>query len=58
MNLVRIMMAYIDLMALKVDPDHVSFGDIAGVQGPAESGFQLSLNISTQRTRTINRIIP
>jgi hypothetical protein len=58
MNLVRAMMAYIDLISLKINPDHVLLGDIAGDQGPADPRFQLSLNISTQRTRTIYRIIP
>jgi hypothetical protein len=52
------MMAHIDLISLETNPDHVLLGDIAGDQGPAESGFQPFLNISTQRTRTIYRIIP
>jgi DNA-binding transcriptional MerR regulator len=58
LNLVRIIMAHIDSIVLKVNPDSVSFGDIAGDQGAADPGFQLSLNISAQRPRTIYRIIP
>jgi hypothetical protein len=39
MNLVWTMMDHIDFIVLKIDPDHVPFGDIAGDQCPTDTGL-------------------